>query len=395
MRLGASFGIIVVLWSGFAWADAGPDPAMSWLHEGSLLTLRWSVMSHAGQGVGFKLDQQGNWEGTDGTKMDAYNRPSGSASGVTQINVTCIDKGQALLISHAFADMQLMGFPDPLALGQPTTFYVPLDGQVDLWWTPAKLAAIKPFDAVTKAVAQNVQWPVGGRQVDAIRVTSADENHWMDHVYDRNSGMCLHAAESITGAAPELKYLAPGDTRAGDTLLSVVDFMSQRNQHTPWATEPMPQWCGQFKVLHYSGSSARPNSPFGGAPAQLGLDVSYRMSGANWLAVDTSGWMMIRGQPSPPQKGVILCGHNQYDSFFAGPAALAKLQQNQVLDDDPITRVKTEVTGADGQTVTITSSSAGIMVSHTFDVQTGKLRSSSTTDRLSKIVTTFQLQSEE
>jgi hypothetical protein len=104
---------------------------------------------------------------------------------------------------------------------------------------------------------------------------------------------------------------------------------------------------------------------------------------------------MIRGQPSPPQKGVIICGHDQYDSFFAGPAALARLQQGQVLDDDPITHVRTQVTAADGQTVTITSSSAGINMSHTFDVATGKLRSSSKTDRISHIVTTFQLDSEE
>lgn len=381
----------VVFWSAVALGDA-PLP---WLHEGAMLTLRWCVFSHAGQGIGFKLDQDGIWQGTDGTRLDANKRESGSASGVTQINVTCIDKGQALLISHAYADMQLMGFADPLALGEPSTFYVPLDGQVDLWQTPAKLAALPPFDQATKAVVQNVQWPVGNKTVDAIRVTTADQDHWVDHVYDRATGLCLHGAEAVTGAAPELRYLAPGDTRAGDTLLSITDFVSLRDQHTPWATEAMPPWCSQFKVLHYSGSSARPNSPFGGAPAQLGLDVSYRKSGENWLAVDTSGWMMIRGQPSPPKKGVILCGHDQYDSFFAGPAALARLQQNQVLDEDPITHVRTEVTAADGQTVTITASSAGIMVSHTFDVQTGKLRSSRTTDRLSKIVTTFQLAGEE
>jgi hypothetical protein len=360
-----------------------------------MLTLRWCVFSHAGQGIGFKLDKDGAWEGTDGTHMDAYNRESGSASGVTQINVTCIDKGQALLISHAYADMQLLGFADPLALGEPSTFYVPADGQIDLWWMPAKLAAMKPFDPVTKAVVQAVQWPVGDKRVDAIRVTTADQDHWVDHVYDRATGLCLHEAEACTGAAPELRYLAPGDVRAGDTMLSVMDFVSLRDQHTPWATEPMPQWCSQFKVLHYRGSAGMPYSPYAGPPAQLGLDVSYRKSGENWLAVDTSGWIMIRGQPSPPQKGVIICGHDQYDSFFAGPAALAKLQQGQILDDDPITHVRTQVTAADGQTVTITSSSAGIMISHTFDVATGKLRSSSKTDRQSHIVTNFQLDSEE
>jgi hypothetical protein len=178
-------------------------------------------------------------------------------------------------------------------------------------------------------------------------------------------------------------------------MLTVVDLLSVRDQHTPWATEPMPAWCSQFKVLHYRGTSGVANSPWGGAPAQLGLDVSYRKSGEGWLAVDTNGWIMIRGQPSPPQKGIILCGRDQYDSFFAGPAALAKLQQNQVLDDDPITKVRTEVTQADGRSLTITSSSRGIMISHTFDVQTGKLLSSSKTDRQTKIVTTFQLQGEE
>jgi hypothetical protein len=376
-------------------AQNAPNAQVPWLHEGAVLCMKWGAMSHSGQGTGFKLDQQGNWVGDDGTRMDAYSRPSGSASGVSEVIVTCIEKGHVCLIRYGFADMRLLGFPDPLVLGEPVTFFVPVSGHIDLWMPPAKLATLPKFDQVTHAVAQNIQWPFGGKQVDAIRVTTADQNHWVDHVYDRASGLCLHGAESSTGAPPELNYLAPGDTRSGDTMLSVSDLLSVRDQNTPWATEALPPWCGQFKVLHYHGTSGVPYSPFGGRPAELGLDVTRIDSGIGWLSVGTNGWIMFRGQPSPPKKGIIICGRDQYDSFFAGPAALAKLQQGQVLDEDPVTHVKTEVTQADGQSVTITSSSAGILVSHTFDVRSGKLVSSSQTDRQTHIVTTFQLQGEE
>jgi len=395
-----SLVVSTLLWSilvpvAGALADDAPTAQVPWLHEGVLLTMKWGAMSHSGQGTGFKLDQEGNWIGDDGARMDAYGRPSGSASGVSQVKVSCIEKGQVFLSSQGFADMRLLGIPDPLALGEPATLFVPVEGQVDMWVPPAKLAGIKKYDPITHTVVQNIQWPVGAKQVDAIRATNADENHWLDHVYDRASGLCLHAAESSTGGPPQLKYLAPGDTRAGDTMLTVVDLISVRDQHTPWATEPLPAWCSRFKVLHYRGTSGIANSPWGGPPAQLGLDVSYKNSGQGWLAVDTSGWVMVRGQPSPATKGIILCGRDQYDSFFAGPAALARLQQNQVLDDDPITKVRTQVTQADGQSVTITSSSGGILVSHTFDVQTGKLLSYNRTDRQTKVVTTLQLQGEE
>ena len=67
----------------------------------------------------------------------------------------------------------------------------------------------------------------------------------------------------------------------------------------------------------------------------------------------TNGYALVQGQPRFPTKGIFVSGRGQYDGFFAGPVALAKLQQGQVLDEDSITHIKTVVTQTDDHTVTM------------------------------------------
>ena len=237
-----------------------------------------------------------------------------------------------------------------------------------------------------------MQWKVGGQSCAAVRVTQVGEDHYIDHVFDSATGICLHAAESSTGASPQLKYIAPGETATGDTQLSQFDLLSLRDVNTPWASEPLPAWAGQFKSLHYTGESQASNRMLQPVPTQLGLDVTRLDAGDGWLSTATSGYIMIRGQPSPPSKKIYVSGRDQFDGFFAGPIALARLQAGQVLDADPITHMQTSVQSADANSVTILSENRSGQVTRTFDPQTGMLTAFSSFSALTKIRVSFRMQ---
>jgi hypothetical protein len=370
-------------------ADAIPQ--MPWLHEGALLTTHFAVACAPGTNMAYTMSPDGQWIAGDGTRLDASERHGISGGGYTQYAITCVDKDKVYVNAMTFTDMRAFGFADPLAGAHATS--LPIAAELsDMWISPAWLAASKSNPAENRVV-EPVQWNVQGRRVDAVSITRLMKNGWDNHVYARSNGICLHCASSSTGAAPDLKYLAAGDVPAGDTLLCAVDFVNVRDVKVPWLNEPMPAWCNRFTLLHYNGWMGIPNSPLMGAPAPVGLDVTYKDSGPGWMAADTRGWMMVGGQQSPPVNMVIYSGRGQLDGFFAGPAALSRLQVGQVLDQDPVTNVTTSVTQMGGGTVTLTASSGGLLTTHTYDLQTGVLVATTKTDRQTHIVTQFNLQS--
>jgi hypothetical protein len=373
-------------------APNGPNPKNPWLHHGLLITCRWYASSHPGHAMDFKQDDQGNWTAPDGTQLEGINRPGTSAGGVSQSLISAVGPNHVILVCTTFTDMRLFGFPDPVPQSKPITFLAPVD-HCDLWISPEKLASMQS-DPATHTIVQPCKWKLGDQLVDAVSVSSATDSQWINHIYERTRGFCLHAAESSTAAAPQLKYLAPGDTPAGDSMLSEFDFLGIRDVHTPWADEPMPDWTGQFKVLHYGGQVVS-SSPWGGRPTQIVLDVTRNDSAKDWLSVTNSGGIVYMGQPQYSSKSLFLCGTDQYQSFAAGPASLAKLQVGQVLDSDPVTHIETRVTAADGNNVTIESVSRGADSFRTFDVQTGKVVSFGQTNRMTKFTTTLQLQGQE
>lgn len=367
------------------------NPPANTLHTGMMFTAIWVAMSHPGHATDFTQDENGNWVGSDGTQLSASSHMGSSAGGVSQAIITCIDGEHAILVGSTF-DAPLVG-RDPVLQGKPVTLVVPL-AQCDLWINPAVLAELHS-DATAHRVVAPVQWKAGNQTIDAIRVTLVQPGHYIDHVYSRTSGICVHAAESSTGAAPQLKYLAPGDTAAGDTRLSGFDLLGIRDVHTPWANEPMPAWTTQFKALHYQGERRGPG-PLFGPPAQLVLDVTRIQSGNGWVSLATDGGVIVRGQRQFPTKSIFLSGTDQYDGFFAGPAALSRLTAGQILDTDPVTHVQITVTQADPNGVTITSASTtGENIFHTFDPQSGKLIAFGETNMTSKVTTSFRLVAEE
>jgi hypothetical protein len=369
----------------------GPNPLNPWLHHGLLITGRWYGSSHPGHATDFKQDEGGNWVGSDGARLEASNHGGSAAGGISQSLISCVGKDRVILVCESYTDMRLFGFADPVLQGNPVTFAAPVD-RCDLWIAPAKLAQMQS-DPTTHTIVQQCKWKMGDQVFDAVSISSASESQWINHIYERNHGFCLHAAESSTEASPQLRYLAPGDTRAGDSLLSEFDVLAIRDVHTPWSEDPMPDWTGQFKVLHYSGQMV--SNRFGSRPTQLFLDVTRNDSRKDWLSVTNEGGVVYMGQPQQGKKSLFLCGTDQYETFAAGPAVLSKLAAGQVLDVDPITHVQTRVTQADGNSVTIESASGGTDSFRTFDLQTGKVISFGRTNRLTKVTITFQLQGQE
>lgn len=376
-------------------ATGGPNPAIPWLHPGLMISSTWAAWYYPGHATDFKQDEHGRWIGSDGQQLTATNRPGTSASGITQSVVSAMGDKLAVICNSSYADVRLLGVRDPELQDFPRTYAIGME-ENDMWMAPAKLAQMHS-DGALRRVVFPVQWKVGDQIVDAIRIEYVKDDGYLDHVYDRRSGLCLHAGSSSTGAAPELKYVAPGESNAGDTLLSDFEFISIRDTHAPWANEPMPPITGQFKSLHYTGQMQLPRMGFSvPKPTPLTLDITRKDIGKDWVSLDSTAAVVPQGQIRlPPTKQIFICGQDQYATFFAGTNALAKLQTGQALDTDPLTKVQTTVADANGNSVTIRSASAGTDIQRTYDRQIGKLIGIARTDAISHIRTAFQLQSEE
>jgi hypothetical protein len=339
----------------------GPIPQLPWVHEGLVLTYTWTAA------------QEDRWgHGTSG-------------SGYTQVTITCIDGGKAIISVAGYSA------PSPLSnnactlLGGATTAAVDATAAGDYWIDPAKLAAMKSDTGQNLAVT-SLAYPAGDHTTPAIEVQIKGPAQFADHVYDAKTGVCLHF-ETTSGGVITGWNSSMTDNKG--------DFVSMRDMNIPWSHEAMPDWTGTVKALHYRGSIVMQGS-LPTPPNTLTVDLTTTGRGNGWMAMNFVSTTQYMGAPSPPPaQAAMYYGRSQFAGLWAGPAALAGLQQGQVLDVDPVTGMKTSVTNMDNNSVEIDSGNAGGELDSNYDRNTGMLLSSSYFNGISRQRWTVQYQSKE
>jgi hypothetical protein len=120
------------------------------------------------------------------------------------------------------------------------------------------------------------------------------------------------------------------------------------------------------------------------------MDVTFGDRGENWCAYQTQSVMQIQGAP-PQTSGVKgVCG--PAGLFWIDPASLANLKIGQVLDEDPVTHLRSTVTGRDANGIVITSQGPGVGGQAMYDLRTGMLRALMAQYPSSGMTVMFQLQ---
>jgi hypothetical protein len=309
-----------------------------------------------------------------------------SGTGFTQVTVTCIDGDKVVLATTSFANA---GYNEPAPQRLSGSQIVTVADPGDYWMEPGRLPGLHTVPSAHILVT-HLAWKAGDRMTDAVRVQKIKEGNYEDRVYDAKTGLCLHHSSSFRGPAP--KYVGPGDMGLGDSTLSRGDLVGVRDISVPWAREAVPAWVAGMRALHYRGRVIS-RGPLPSNNTSLFADLQIRAQGHGWADFAATQGEQTQGLAGmPPQQGSIVAGRSQFGGLWIGPQALVKLQRGQILDEDPITKMRTAVTKADEKSIVISSRNAGGEIDSEYDRRTGMLIASSFYDGVSKYQYLLQLQ---
>jgi hypothetical protein len=371
----------------------GPITRLHWLHEGTLVTYSWYAATAPGNGSDYQEDADGDWVNpTTGQRYSRTTQQGNSGTGFSQMTIACIDGSTAIISTQSFGNAGLLGRNVPVPLQGGTSFITPVDQCDDYWIDPQKLANIHT-DASTGMLVTGVQWKTAAGAIDAIRIQKIAGGNFSLHVYDPKTGLCLHYASAVHGTAPRL--VGPGDFGQGDVTLSQGDFISTRDLAIPWSSENIPDAILGLKALHYRGQTTS-TGILPTTPNDIAIDLTFATHGRNWAQLNAITHAQIRGlPPAPPANSQIAFGHAQFGGLWAGTTALASLHQGQVLDEDPITKMKTIVSAVDANSIIIAQQNAAGEIDSRYDKATGLMTGSSFVNVLSQEQITITLQSRE
>jgi hypothetical protein len=370
----------------------GPIPRLPWLHEGLVLTYTWFAAVAPGNGSYYEEDDHGNMILHSTGQRYTRNMQTGtSGGGWTQTTIACIEGDKVVLATNTYGDAGSLGRNAPVPQGSSSTVASVIDPG-DYWMDPDKLASLHTA-AAEHTLVTHVAWKAGNNTVDAIRVQIINGTSYSDHIYDAKTGIVVHVGSSSQGAPPKL--VGPGDFGRGDTTITHNDFINARDITIPWAAEATPDWVASVHTLHYRGSSTSHGS-LPTLPNVLALDLQTIARGRAWIEFSVTSSQRTQGAPDTPAGTANFAfGRSELGGLWAGPAALAQLHKGQVLDEDPVTKMRTIVSRVDDSSVVIAASNAAGEIDNQYDKRNGMLIASSFFDVLTMQQRSCKLQGHE
>jgi hypothetical protein len=342
-------------------SSAGPVQECPWLHPGLRLSFRNSDATFQGNITQFEQRDDGSWTSID------QSQPSGAGAGITQITVGAAtpQKIAITIESYLLDAMNRGGAPifqnnqGDVSDAVSSTYGAP-------WIKPAIIESFLRNPPPPPVAVTRMKWKVGDHICEAAVIRNEDPAAYSVHVYDAATGILLHSASRVSGTPsfdPQTGQLA-GST----VVLHTVDFLGARDLTLPWANEPIPEWIANTNIMHFAGQYVIHNTNgLRDMPMDLQGDMKIVDRNDAWVTADQT--MQMRGA-NPSQAKHVWCS-NQIGGGWIGPAALAKMQQGQLIDEDPLTKVKTVVSHVDDNSVVITCANSAGEQSFQYNKSTG------------------------
>jgi len=360
-------------------ARAGGVPAApaaaslpSWMQTGTRVTFYSGSASLPGVTTTLVEDDQGNWVDQNGRRYSTQDQAGSAGAGYTQYDLAYVgDDGiAAQMNNYVFMDAQL----GTTVLTTTQGYVGDRNGLGDVWIHPARLAAMQEQETRGFRV-RRLRYPLNGREYDAITTQSTSAGGFMRTTYDLETGLLLVLSSSTVGRS----VLTPNpngtsSTAAGVTTIVSVRLIGVRRLQLPWAQQALPPWLQAGSQWHYRGTSR--NSLAEGLLAPWAFEAVIGIDRREpHFATAKVTTRLDYGTGAAPQESASerVVASGLIGGLYVDPAVLERLQEQQVIDEDPVTRRRTFVAGRDGGTVTIRESGPLDLGSWTYDTRSGRL----------------------
>ena len=284
-----------------------------------------------------------------------------SIAGYERITVVDFDERRCLVMVATFLRNPMDG---RLSFEGSTPRLIENAGESCFYFTDPALLAQTPDAQGPNLLVGRGPYDHNGRQVNALTRVQHNSDEHFTSTYDLETGHLL----SFRGQTGDINE--PGTTFTKPTTINWLELERVRQLDTLWNIDaPLPPNVAAIEELHYRG--VRSDSYIGVSdlpPLETPIDRRFGVQerGASWLLLQTPP------NPTPGQQvalNVLAAGVG----YFLPPAALARLQPGQLIDEDTILGLRTVVAHVDANTVVLSETMRSFAGQATYDKRTGLL----------------------
>ncbi|HVT91051.1 MAG TPA: hypothetical protein VHD56_19520 [Tepidisphaeraceae bacterium] len=365
-------------------------PGMRITYQGGNSTLR---------GTRMVLDPQFGYikKGNDLYRLEEGR--SGGGVGYTQLNIQAADPN---LIAADVAIYLNVDLANNIVVGSGfATMVGNASGLGDYWKPLSMLSAVTDGPQPDGTVGSHSVYSLNGQNYNVVTIRYSGPNRTSINSYDLQTGLLISGGSIDTDAATIItdpNGVVQGSAN-GSAQISHLRFVSVRQVNIPWAGDPMPPGLVKGSRFEYQGGDRAVLGGGAGLPPLPPRAVAMSLiigDIASGCAVSTIVQRADLGQGIPPsQTTANRCFSSaQLNGLWISPRAVAAMQPNQVLDQDPVTRFRVIFAGVQNGFASIYEQGPREMVERYYALQTGLLTSSRitrTTANIGQQITEYNL----
>jgi hypothetical protein len=344
------------------------------------------ISYHAGDSVVAGVSSQlkpvpgknGQWfDPKTGQNYNVEDVKSSGGVGFVQVNVLATTADRVALDSRNF---QIVDVQRGVAVSGGGAATVGNAASAGVYWVNPALLALASADGGPPQPAgvkvARVKYPLGGKEYNALDVTSEGGGGFDHSVYDLDSGLLLLRTGSAVAGDVQVIDPATGRTSPGkgSTAIYHMVLVGARQLDVPWGDQPAPDWVAKGRQLQYGGgyNLVTPQGPL--PPLGVSKSVELGDVSAN-VAVARIGTRSELGNGLPAQTSTEdrCYGPAMFNPLWIAPKAIEGLQANKVLDQDPVTKFQTTFAGVQGNSACVVEQGPTEATQFFYDTRSGML----------------------
>ena len=327
----------------------------AWLRPGVRISYNSGDSTIPNTPLALQPDGKGNWTDTAGRSF----KPGVGGVGVTAIDI--VDVTADTLAADARAYMNIDTNTGEHQFMSSTGILGTANGLTDFWIPPARLRAMRDGNENGVQIVK-APYPLNGRNIDAVSITTTQAGYTR-YVYDVETGLMIVSSSAHKNEA------------TNSTLISHAQLIDVRPRNLPWGNDPLPDWMGPNHQLDYQGVYNTIIPGVGENPWRYAISFALGERHGNAVRVQQSSTIdQGNGQQPSQSQSERVFGPGGIGPIYISPQTLARLQPNQVIDEDAPTRSRISFVGFQNNLAFIAEQRGTETYQFGYDTQSGVLR---------------------